>query len=102
MPSPQMGQLLNKLKGVKSKGNGGYLSLCPSHGDRQRSLSIDERDGTILLKCFVGCTVEAIMAAIASTPAALFEDGPQPPHNLRTTSARPPRSILHHLCYQGR
>lgn len=76
MPNPAMGRFLNQLKNVKSKGNGGYLALCPAHDDHNRSLSIDEKDGKVLVKCFTGCTTEQIVSAIGLEVPNLFEDTP--------------------------
>ena len=45
--------LLPYLRGHKPSG-GGYLALCPCHPDKDPSLSINERDGKLLVHCF-GC-----------------------------------------------
>lgn len=68
---------LNKLGRVKNKSNGGYMARCPAHEDRNPSLSVDFKDGTMLLLCFSGCSYESIMAAVGLTPADGFT--PQEP-----------------------
>jgi hypothetical protein len=61
--------------------------LLPRHEDRQkRSLSVTERDGRILLKCFAGCPVDRIAHALGLEVSALFaaeNGGPgRPPRRL--------------------
>lgn len=41
--------------GGKRKSGGGYMCRCPAHNDRTPSLSIDWRDGQLLLFCHAGC-----------------------------------------------
>ena len=49
------------------------MARCPAHADRSPSLSIREtRDGTLLLKCFAGCSVAAITRAVGLEVADLF------------------------------
>lgn len=49
--------------GFEPRGSGNYR--CPSHDDRQASLSIDEgSDGKTLLHCFAGCSFDQVMSAI--------------------------------------
>ena len=43
------------------KQSGGFMAQCPCHDDSTGSLSIDEKDGRILLKCFAGCENTAII-----------------------------------------
>jgi len=66
--------LLERLKGVKSSGDG-WVALCPSHGDRDPSLSVSiGRDGRTLVKCFAGCSTDGILAAAGLDWQALFPD----------------------------
>jgi hypothetical protein len=39
----------------------GWRCLCPSHNDRDPSLSIVERDGTLLVNCRAGCAQTAVV-----------------------------------------
>jgi hypothetical protein len=68
-------QILERLHGVQ-KTSTGWVAFCPAHTDRtKRSLSISRgRDGRALLKCFVGCPTEAIVAALNITMADLFPE----------------------------
>src|SRR5437870_3026512 len=46
-----------------------YRARCPSHDDRQASLSIwSADDGDILVKCFAGCTRGSVWRALARLP----------------------------------
>lgn len=64
--------VVERFDGVKPKSGGGWIARCPAHGDRKQSLSIDERDGKLLIKCFAGCAIEEILAAKAIEKAELF------------------------------
>jgi hypothetical protein len=63
---------------------------CPAHDDRNASLSVTEGDdGRVLVKCFSGCEVDRIVAALGLELADLFErrgdGGPTPAGNRATT-----------------
>jgi hypothetical protein len=65
-------EILQKLQKVK-RTQSGWNALCPSHNDKQRSLSVKESDGKILLKCFAGCDVQTIVSALGLEMKDLFE-----------------------------
>ena len=66
--------LLQRLTKVKG-GRGHWTACCPAHEDRSPSLAITETDdGRILLKCFGGCSVQAIVGAIGMDMTDLFPD----------------------------
>jgi DNA primase len=51
-------KVLSRLPGHRTAGDG-FKACCPSHEDRNPSLSIKETDdGTVLLKCFGGCPTD--------------------------------------------
>jgi putative DNA primase/helicase len=51
----------------------GYQARCPAHDDRVASLSVSEgRDGKVLVKCFAGCEVAAVLEALGLTFRDLF------------------------------
>jgi hypothetical protein len=81
--------ILRQLKKVKQTGTG-WQACCPSHDDRNPSLSITEGDdGRILMRCHSsrGCTIEAICRALGLEPKDLMPpDGPG-----ASTGARAPR-----------
>ena len=51
----------------------GWTARCPAHEDHNNSLSVGEgRDGRVLVKCFAGCTPEAIVEAMGLNMSDLF------------------------------
>lgn len=59
--------LLNKLDKVSKKQGGGWMARCPAHKDGNPSLAIDEKDGRTLVKCFAGCSSDAIIGSVGLT-----------------------------------
>jgi hypothetical protein len=59
-------QIAHQLHGKKAGSR--YMCRCPTglhaHGDRNRSLSVGEKNGWVTLKCFTGCTRDEILAAM--------------------------------------
>jgi len=67
--------ILTRLDSVKSKGNHSWMACCPAHEDKTPSLAITKvNDGRILMKCFAGCEVTNILAAINLSVTDLFPD----------------------------
>ncbi|GFP18678.1 putative DNA primase/helicase [Candidatus Hakubella thermalkaliphila] len=67
-------KVLSKIQKVKKTG-GVYTARCPAHQDKNPSLSISaSSNGTVLLKCFAGCRVEDIVAALGLEMRDLFPD----------------------------
>lgn len=53
----------------------GFVAKCPSHEDKQASLSMTEgSDGQILVKCFAGCTFDNIASALGLTAKDFFPE----------------------------
>ncbi len=70
-PDP-LATVLAHLSDAKRNGTG-YQARCPAHEDKAPSLSISRGDdGRVLLKCFAGCTVEAVVKVWGLTLADLF------------------------------
>lgn len=65
--------VLSRLEGVKRTGQS-FKACCPAHDDQTPSLSIRLKDGRILVKCFAGCSAEAIVGAMGLTMRDLFDD----------------------------
>jgi hypothetical protein len=66
--------VLGRVKYVRKTENG-WMALCPAHRDAQRSLSLAEGDeGRVLLKCFAGCSAEAVTKALGLKMTDLFND----------------------------
>lgn len=69
---PPIETVLERLDGVRKTG-GAFKARCPSHADRSPSLSIKEgEDGRVLLHCFAGCEVAAVVAALKLHMSDLF------------------------------
>jgi len=66
-------KVLERLPEAKELGPGRYLSPCPGHDDRHPSFKIREvSDGTVLLKCWAGCSAAHIVASIGLELKDLF------------------------------
>ncbi len=83
-------ELLSRLEGLRARGPGSWIARCPGplhkREDRHPSLSVREcEDGTVLLKCFVGCSAAEILQARGLELRDLF-----PAHD-KQTSTRPRR-----------
>ena len=63
------------LKGVKPGKDGQVTALCPGHDDHNRSLSVKQADGKLLVKCFAGCDTANILNALQLEAGDLFFDG---------------------------
>ena len=64
-------ELSAQLDGVRRTGRG-VMARCPAHDDRSPSLSIAEGDKGLLIRCWAGCRVEEICAAMGIAQADLF------------------------------
>lgn len=69
--------LLSRLEKVRGR-NGAWTACCPAHDDKSPSLAIKDEDGTVLLKCFGGCEVASIVAAVGMEMTDLFPPKPEP------------------------
>jgi hypothetical protein len=59
-------------------GVGQWMTRCPAHDDSSPSLSIREgRDGRVLVHCWAGCTLSAVLKALGLSMRDLFA-GPPP------------------------
>lgn len=56
---------------AKPRGHGQWSARCPAHDDASPSLSIGQGERGVLLKCFAGCTVEAVCRALGIQVGAL-------------------------------
>lgn len=63
---------------------GRWIARCPAHRDHSPSLSIRKgRDGRVLLHCFTGCTVVAILGALGLASRDLYAGPPPSPEQAR-------------------
>jgi DNA primase len=57
----------------------GWIARCPAHADKTPSLSVREADDhKILVRCWAGCSAEAICAALQLNLRDLFADNDRP------------------------
>lgn len=67
--------LLSRLEKCRATGAGRWVARCPAHQDKTPSLAIRELpDGRILIHCFTGCSVDAIVSAIGIELSDLFPE----------------------------
>jgi len=70
-------QLLARLEKTRRTGDGKWLACCPAHNDKHPSLAIKLTDDEkILIHCFAGCDIEAIISSLDLTLADLMPDNP--------------------------
>lgn len=69
--------------GAKRAGKGKWLAKCPSHPDRNASLSIKEGHSAILIHCWAGCPKEAVLEAAGLKYSDLFYGERPDPKALR-------------------
>jgi hypothetical protein len=67
-------KLLSRLDGVHQVAHGRWRARCPAHDGKNRDvLSVGEtNDGTVLLKCFHGCTAAEVVKAVGLELHDLF------------------------------
>ncbi len=68
--------VLQRLDHVRKTGPSRWSACCPSHQSKSKaSLAIQEGDdGKVLLHCFGGCDIEAVVGAIGLQVKDLFPD----------------------------
>lgn len=62
-----------RLEAVRKSGRG-FISRCPAHEDRTPSLSVRDGERGVLVKCWAGCRLQDITAAVGLTVRDLFHD----------------------------
>ncbi|MGH8658506.1 MAG: hypothetical protein ACREV4_08545 [Gammaproteobacteria bacterium] len=91
--------VLTRLDKLKARSRGSWMACCPAHDDREPSLSVRKcDDGTILLKCFGGCSVSDIVAAVGLNLSDLFPDRPGDYTQPHTARRKPPISTRDLIC----
>jgi len=68
----KLGEILQRLHGVRQTSNNSWTACCPAHDDRSPSLHVTVTSDRVLLKCFAGCTTEQICAALGIGLRDLF------------------------------
>ena len=94
--------LLNRLDGVKKTGQSTWVAKCPAHDDRTPSLSIRETsDGRLLVHCFGGCPVDAVLSAVELELSDLFPDSLAIGHANPERRPFPPSDVLRILAHEA-
>lgn len=76
---------------ARPSGPGRWVGHCPAHEDRDPSLSIRlTPEGKVLLHCFAGCPVEAVLGALGLSWGDLFPDSHEPGRVFRRVRPAPP------------
>lgn len=84
-------RVLPHLDKARRTGPASWSARCPAHDDRSPSLSLRETDdGRLLLRCFAGCEVGSVVAAIGMEIGDLFPE--RAPTEHRTPKVRRPWS----------
>lgn len=82
--------LLPRLDKVRRRQPGQYSACCPAHEDGSPSLSVREtEEGAVLVHCFSGCDVSAIVGALGLELGNLFPRQDRP----TTATARTARLL---------
>lgn len=94
--------LLNRLDGVKRTGKFTWIAKCPAHDDRSPSLSIRETtDGRLLVHCFGGCAVDAVLSAVNLELGDLFPDSQSIGHANPERKPFPASDILRIVAHEA-
>jgi hypothetical protein len=65
--------IISRLEKVRPGRSGQWSACCPAHKDKSPSLSIRETDeGSVLIYCFSGCSVNSIVESIGLSLSDLF------------------------------
>lgn len=68
--------ILSRFSGIKKTGHG-HQALCPAHDDDNASLSLGIGvNGSTIIKCHAGCSVESILSCVNLSMSDLFPDEP--------------------------
>jgi len=92
-----LNELLPHLSGVRQTSRG-VLAICPSHNDKNPSLSAREGDRGLLLRCWAGCSTEEIVSALGLHFSDLFYAAGLPRQARQRRPARP-RLNLRHIAF---
>ena len=66
-------RIIRCLENVRETGPAQWIARCPSHDDRSPSLSIKRTGDRVLLHCFAGCRIDAILSSLGLSLGDLFD-----------------------------
>ena len=88
---------ISHLPGARRSGRG-WTARCPAHEDRTPSLSVSEGDRGILLKCWTGCSLDEVCAALGIQKRDLFfDERPNPARRAETRTRWRVGEVRHDL-----
>lgn len=64
-------EALRSATGYEARGNGDWR--CPAHEDKRPSLSVNQGDRAVVVKCQRGCSTPDVLAAVGLTMADLYD-----------------------------
>ncbi len=64
--------ILARLEKVRQTGPSTWVARCPAHEDRRPSLSIRADEDRVLVHCFSGCEISAVLSAVGLSLSDLF------------------------------
>lgn len=69
-------RILPLLTGTMPSGDSGkqWVACCPAHEDAKQSLAVGDTGDRVVVKCYAGCTFDAIAAALNLTKPDFFDD----------------------------
>jgi len=70
---PVLDKALQNLDKAKATGGQHVQACCPTHDDKNPSLSLTEKDGKILVHCFAGCSNDDVIRALKDKGVDIFE-----------------------------
>lgn len=86
-----LASLAERLDRVRWRGDSQFTARCPAHADRRPSFSARQTHDRILVRCWSGCSVQAICTALDLELADLFLDRRERrPRRRRTRPNQPP------------
>ena len=97
-------RLLARLDAVRRMGDHRWIARCPSHDDRNPSLTIREADDArVLLKCFTECETSEVLDSLGLGWSALFPPrDSNKPRKLRREPLAYPSDALRVLAHEAR
>lgn len=97
MWNPILETIFDRAEGVKRSGDSGlkWSYCCPAHEDSHQSgrITLNPVTGKVSLTCYVGCSIDAIVAALGITKSDLYLDN----HDSSSSYPRvysPPKTTL--------
>jgi CHC2 zinc finger len=87
--------ILSRLEKVKQYNGRQWVACCPAHDDKTPSLAIKIGDeNRVLMKCWAGCAIDEIVAAMDLSLSDLMGDVPKEHSNHKRGNRLSPTVVL--------